>query len=300
MAQAAVADRERRRSRASPGPCGRCRRRRGSPRRASAGGRRSRAAPRRAGAVELDLPVDLGAVEHRALDDLRVVGRERVLTAARFVTRRPSRRGRPAPGGRRARARSARSRRAPRRARPRRRPVEAEALGEPHRADVDAEPLVDTVAVAERELGAAAAGVEDDERARRPGRAPESPRGRRAGPPPRRRSPRSRRRCAPGPRRGTRRRCGRDPQPGRAHGRDRPTPFRRASSAIAAIASIVRSIGPASSRPSLEPLAEPRDLGAVDDRPPRAVRRRSPTWNLTELVPTSITAYAARRSRGAP
>ena len=43
--------------------------------------------------------------------------------------------------------------------------VEAEALGEARRADVEAEALVDLLPVAERELRAAAAGVEDDERA---------------------------------------------------------------------------------------------------------------------------------------
>ena len=44
-------------------------------------------------------------------------------------------------------------------------PVEAVTLREPDRADVQAEGLVDAVPVADRELRAAAAGVEDDERA---------------------------------------------------------------------------------------------------------------------------------------
>src|SRR4029453_11554519 len=43
-------------------------------------------------------------------------------------------------------------------------PIEAEALGVAHRADLDAEALLDMIAVSERELRAAAAGVEDDDR----------------------------------------------------------------------------------------------------------------------------------------
>ena len=91
-----------------------------------------------------------------------------------------------------------------------------------------------------------------------------------------------------------------DPQPRRTDGRDRAVaPFRLASSAMPAIASTVRSIASGSRQPGLvETFAEPRDLGAVDDRPPLAVRAaRSPTWNLTEFVPTSMTAYRAHRTR---
>ena len=51
-----------------------------------------------------------------------------------------------------------------------------------------------------------------------------------------------------------------------------------------------RASAPAAAAALVEALAEPRDLGAVDDRPPGAVRARSPTWNLTEFVPTSMTA----------
>ena len=40
----------------------------------------------------------------------------------------------------------------------------------------------------------------------------------------------------------------------------------------------------------VEPVAEARDLGAVDHRPPGAVRAALPDWNFTELVPTSMTA----------
>ena len=74
--------------------------------------------------------------------------------------------------------------------------VEPEALGVPHGTDIDAEALVDAGIVPEGELGAAAAGVEDDERARcsirdRPWR-PDRP----AGLPLRPRSPRPARRCA--------------------------------------------------------------------------------------------------------
>jgi hypothetical protein len=43
-------------------------------------------------------------------------------------------------------------------------PVEAEPLHVAHRADVDAEPLLDVRPAADRELGAAATGVEDDDR----------------------------------------------------------------------------------------------------------------------------------------
>ena len=79
--------------------------------------------------VELDLAVDLGAVEHRPLDDVGVVHREAVFTAARFVMAPPmptsaSGVGRPPKprevrGDRRARLRELRRHRA----------VQAEALG---------------------------------------------------------------------------------------------------------------------------------------------------------------------------
>ena len=117
-------------------------------------------------------------------------------------------------------------------------------------ADVEAEPLVDVLAVTERELRAAAAGVEDDERARadpEPGR---SRRGRRAGPPPRRRSPRSRRRSAPARRRGSSALLGASRSPAVPTAAIASAPSRPASATIAAIASTVRSIGSASSRPA--------------------------------------------------
>jgi hypothetical protein len=49
--------------------CGRCTRRRGSPRRGAAGAPRSRAAGRRCASVELDLAVELGPSRARSLDD---------------------------------------------------------------------------------------------------------------------------------------------------------------------------------------------------------------------------------------
>ena len=69
-------------------------------------------------------------------------------------------------------------------------------------------------------------------------------------------------------------------------------PFRRASSAMSAIASTVRSIGfgfsrPDCSRPSPSRVISTRST--IARQPPSA--RRSPTWSLTEFVPTSITAY---------
>ena len=42
-------------------------------------------------------------------------------------------------------------------------PVEAEPLHAAHRADVEAQPLLDLRPAADRELGAATAGVEDDD-----------------------------------------------------------------------------------------------------------------------------------------
>ena len=61
-----------------------------------AAGRRSSAAPPRRGAVHFDLAVDLGPVEHRALDDIRIVPAHHVLdrsdvkaTAPPIATRTP-------------------------------------------------------------------------------------------------------------------------------------------------------------------------------------------------------------------
>src|SRR3954452_3330948 len=117
--------------------------------------------------VELDLAVDLVAVEHAALDDVRVIRDECVLDRGevrdgaahaddRVGTRAAAEGcelgGDPgARGGERLVGHHA---------------VEAVALGDAHRADVHAEALVDAVAVPERELRAAAARVEDDRRAR--------------------------------------------------------------------------------------------------------------------------------------
>ena len=69
-----------------------------------------------------------------------------------------------------------------------------------------------------------------------------------------------------------------------------------ASSTIALIASAVRAAasGAIAPRP-LEPLAEARDVGTVADHASTSrPSPRSPTWNLTEFVPTSITAYRRR------
>ena len=133
--------------------------------------------------------------------------------------------------------------------------VEAETLGEARRADVEAEALVDLLAPAERELRAAAAGVEHDERAAAERRARTSRRGRRAGPPPRRGSPR---RSTPQRSRTAStstarlRRCR---SPAVADRGDRRDAAARRLVDHAAIASTVRSIGsgcslPVSSRPS--------------------------------------------------
>ena len=66
----------------------------------------------------------------------------------------------------------------------------------------------------------------------------------------------------------------------------------RASSTIPAIASAVRLIAASEIPPvSSRAFAETRHLGAVDDRIATFRRDRSPTWNFTEFVPTSITAY---------
>ena len=68
---------------------------------------------------------------------------------------------------------------------------------------------------------------------------------------------------------------GRDPQPGRPDRGDRLDPVRAAPRRPSpAIASTVRSIGSSAEAAGLvETFAEPRDLGAVDDRPPLAVGR---------------------------
>ena len=131
--------------------------------------RRSSASRR---AVELDLAVDLGAVEHRALDDVRVVGLEPVLDGGEVRDRaaHPDERV-----GRRPAVETVEAA-AIARARGCERlvgdgPVEPEALGEPRRSDVHAELLVDPLAVAEGELRAAAARIEDGERAAPRGRA---------------------------------------------------------------------------------------------------------------------------------
>ena len=139
------------------------------------------------------------------------------------------------------------------------------------RADVHAEALRDTRPVAERELRAAAAGVENDHRAVS--------------------EIELRRRSEVGepsfllaadhldidPRavahsvdeRGT---VGREPQPSRADGGDRLDLRARASSTMPAIACAVRRIGSSPSRPvAVEALAEPGDLGAIDDRSPPTV-----------------------------
>ena len=68
-------------------------------------------------------------------------------------------------------------------------------------------------------------------------------------------------------------------------------PASRASSASAAIASSVRSIGsgpsaPVASRPSPSRVTIARSMTTLQV----SSARRSPTWSLTELVPTSITA----------
>ena len=104
-------------------------------------------------------------------------------------------------------------------------------------------------------------------------------------PRPRRRCGRARRRRAP---RGSARSAARPCRPRRSPRRR----CRLASSAIAAIASTVRSIGsppscPASSRPSPSRVTSARSTTVVHS--PSACR--SPMWNLTEFVPTSMTAY---------
>ena len=126
-------------------------------------------APARIGvlrAVQLDLPVDLGAVEHGALHDLGVVARQAVADRGE-VGHRPAHR-RERIGQRTAfEARQVRGDRRQRLAQclVRHLAVEPVAFGVAHRADIDAEALVDDGAMAEGELRATAAGVEDHQRA---------------------------------------------------------------------------------------------------------------------------------------
>ena len=71
-----------------------------------------------------------------------------------------------------------------------------------------------------------------------------------------------------------------------------------ASSTIPAMAVTVRSSGGGADGPGrLDPLAEARQLGAVDERAPAIVRVRSATWNLMELVPQSMHGVALRGAR---
>ena len=167
--EAAVADRERVRGRACRARCGRC----SAPARITSarfGWRPTIVAPLLGVArpVELDLAVDLGAVEHRALDDVGVVASRGRADGGqvRHGAAHPDERVGPRPPVEPSRSAAiAVERRAS--TSPRRR-VEPEALGEARGADIDAEALLDRGAVPERELRAAAAGVEDDDASRRP------------------------------------------------------------------------------------------------------------------------------------
>ncbi len=244
-------------------------------------------------AVELDLPVDLGPVEHRPVHDVRVVVGQPVADRGEVgQRRRPCRRaGRVARGRRGGRAR----RRSPPAPGPA--PPSETTPSSPNRSVKRTAPTgtlncsSTLVTDAERELRAAAAGVEDDERpgpasptvaARTASRASSSPGDdldEHAGP-------------RPGRRR-RRRRVGRHPQPGRPDGDDLARrPVRSASSAMSAIASTVRRIGsgwigPPRWSPSPSRVTSARST-TVRQSPSAS---RSPTWNFTELVPTSITAY---------
>ena len=206
--------------------------------------------------VELDLAIDLGAVDDAALNDRGVVGGQAMHDrgdVGHRAAHRDQRVGNRAPIDAREVGRNGRQGLAQHLGR--HGAVEPVALGVAHGADVDAEALVDAGVVAERELRTAAAGVEDDERAlvRVPGR-PSRPR-RPAGLPPRPRSPRCGCRCAPGWRR--RRRWPFDAMrspavPTAAIAR---TPFRFASSTMPSIAATVRSsaastIAPCGTSPS--------------------------------------------------
>ena len=119
-------------------------------------------------AVQIELAIDLAAVEHRALHDIRVVCRHRVADG-RHVRDRPAH---PDQGiGMRPSVelcevgRDRRQRLVEHVGRDR--AVQPEALGVADRPDIDAEPLVHAVPRPERELAAAATGVEHHERAPR-------------------------------------------------------------------------------------------------------------------------------------
>jgi hypothetical protein len=118
-----------------------------------------------AGAVEVDLTVDLRSVQHGALDDLRVVARKLVLDSGeiRDSASHPDEglRGRMA-GEPRELSRDHVERRGERSVR--NGTAEGITLGEADGPDVQAESLVDAFPVAERELRAAAARIEHHER----------------------------------------------------------------------------------------------------------------------------------------
>ena len=169
---------------------------------------------------------------------------------------------------------------------------EAVAVGQPHRSHVHAELLVDPVAVSERELGATTAAVEDADR-------PEDAKTERdsRGEVGEARLILARSdldlnaRAFTGQRRRTTRCSTRSLRPAVPTAAVASTPCRRASSTISAIASDgALHRAPSPRRPvCVEPLAEPGDLGTVGDRPATSPSApRSPTWNLTEFVPTSI------------
>ena len=153
--------------------------------------------------------------------------------------------------------------------------------------------LVDDRTVAERELRAPAAGVEDDDRpVAEPDRRSRRRDGR-AGPRPRPRSPRARRPTGPAPSRRPRPGCSRCAVPPCRPRRWRATSRRRASSAISLIACAVRSSGsapisPVASRPSPSRVTTARST-TVRQAPPSG--SSSATWNLVEFVPASMTAY---------
>ena len=169
-------------------------------------------------------------------------------------------------------------------------PVEPEPLGDRHRAEVEAEALLHAAVLAEGELGAAAAGLEH----------------------------------ADPPRAEVQRLGGREVgEPSLLLARDHLdvdaraladgieelvrvrglAQARRADHRDLLRAGAPRLVGQLGDRvdgppdrllaetPGLvDPLPQPGHLGAVDDRPPLTVSRRSPTFSLTELVPTSIAA----------